>query len=111
MCLCYCSSKVYQFLTGWLGDAYLQFTADRRLLFVSGVTFNVRPDQHRWRPFASLSGGQQALSTLALAFAMQAAFPSPFHFFDEVRQLGSAQRIQLGLVQRVYITGLPEGGK
>lgn len=87
---------MYQFLTGWLGDAYLQFTADRRLLFVLGVTFNVRPDQHRWRPFASLSGGQQALSTLALAFAMQAAFPSPFHFFDEVRQLGSAQHIQLG---------------
>ena len=38
----------------------------------------------RWRPFPTLSGGQQALATLALAFAMQSAFPSPFCFFDEV---------------------------
>jgi chromosome segregation ATPase len=77
-------AQVYQFLTGWVGDAYLQYTADRRLLFTTGVTLNVRPDQHRWRPFMSLSGGQQALATLAVAFAMQAAFPSPFYFFDEV---------------------------
>ena len=38
----------------------------------------------RWRPFPTLSGGQQALASLALAFAMQSAFPSPFCFFDEV---------------------------
>ncbi|WIA31006.1 hypothetical protein OEZ86_001047 [Tetradesmus obliquus] len=31
-----------------------------------------------------LSGGQQALATLALSFALQALFPSPFCFFDEV---------------------------
>ena len=43
-----------------------------------------RPDAHRSRPFASLSGGQQALATLALSFALQAAFPSPFYFFDEI---------------------------
>ena len=38
----------------------------------------------RWRPFPTLSGGQQALATLALCFALQAAFPSPFYFFDEI---------------------------
>ena len=38
-------SAVYQYLTAWAGDAYLQFTADKRLLFTSGVTFNVRPGQ------------------------------------------------------------------
>lgn len=43
-----------------------------------------RPDAHRSRPFRSLSGGQQALATLALSFALQAAFPSPFYFFDEI---------------------------
>jgi chromosome segregation ATPase len=31
-----------------------------------------------------LSGGQAALVTLAISFAMQAAFPSPFYFFDEI---------------------------
>lgn len=31
-----------------------------------------------------LSGGQQALATLSLSFALQAAFPSPFYFFDEI---------------------------
>ena len=31
-----------------------------------------------------MSGGQQALATLALSFALQAAFPSPFYFFDEI---------------------------
>ena len=30
-----------------------------------------RPDRQRWRPFPALSGGQQALATLALCFALQ----------------------------------------
>lgn len=30
------------------------------------------------------AGGQQALATLALSFALQAAYPSPFYFFDEI---------------------------
>ncbi len=75
--------QVFQFLTDWCGDAYLQYTSDPRLLFTTGISLQVRPDQHRWRPFPTLSGGQQAVATLALAFAMQAAFPSPFYFFDE----------------------------
>lgn len=43
-----------------------------------------RPEGHFSSPFGSLSGGQQALATLALSFALQAAFPSPFYFFDEI---------------------------
>ena len=46
--------------------------------------FCCRPDRHKWRAFRMLSGGQQALATLALSFALQAAFPSPFYFFDEI---------------------------
>ncbi len=66
------------------GDAYLSALEERRLLFTQGVHLHVRPDEHRWRPLSSLSGGQQALAGLALAFALQAALPQPFCFFDEV---------------------------
>ncbi|KAL3150462.1 hypothetical protein ABBQ32_000288 [Trebouxia sp. C0010 RCD-2024] len=75
---------IYQKLTAGQGAAYLTFTEDALLLFAEGVHFHVRPDAHRSRPFALLSGGQQALATLALSFALQAAFPSPFYFFDEI---------------------------
>jgi chromosome segregation ATPase len=44
----------------------------------------VRPDRHKWRGFSTLSGGQQALAALALSFSLQAVFPSPFYFFDEI---------------------------
>jgi len=43
-----------------------------------------RPDNRAWRPFPALSGGQQALAMLALSFALQAAYPSPLYFFDEI---------------------------
>ncbi|GAX80032.1 hypothetical protein CEUSTIGMA_g7471.t1 [Chlamydomonas eustigma] len=77
-------SLVYQFLTSWVGDAYLQYTSDKLLLFTTGITLNVRPDSHKWRPFNILSGGQQAMAALAVSFAFQSAFPCPFYFFDEV---------------------------
>lgn len=64
-------AAVYRQLSGGLGDAYCSFTAEKRLLFEEGVTLSVRPDHHKWRPFASLSGGQQSLATLALSFALQ----------------------------------------
>ncbi|KAK9844013.1 hypothetical protein WJX81_001928 [Elliptochloris bilobata] len=77
-------AAIYRQLTGGQGDAYLAFADDRLLLFADGITLHVRPDQHRWRPFGALSGGQKALSTLALLLALQAALPSPFYVFDEV---------------------------
>jgi chromosome segregation ATPase len=49
-------------------DAVMQ---ERRLLFSQGVTLHVQPDGQAWRQFAMLSGGQQALATLALSFALQ----------------------------------------
>ena len=45
--------QVFQFLTAWAGDAYLQYSTDKRLLFTMGVSLSVRPDQHRfilWGP-------------------------------------------------------------
>ncbi|KAK9828821.1 hypothetical protein WJX72_002267 [[Myrmecia] bisecta] len=77
-------TTIYQRLSGGQGDAYCSYTAEKLMLFADGVTFNVRPDSSKWRPFASLSGGQQSLASLALSFALQAAFPSPFYFFDEI---------------------------
>lgn len=43
---------------------------ERRLLFSRGVTLHVQAGD-MWRPFAMLSGGQQALAALALSFALQ----------------------------------------
>ena len=46
-----------------------------------------RPDSQRWRPFEQLSGGQQALLSIALALALQATkttCPLPLYYFDEV---------------------------
>lgn len=77
-------AHVYDMLTGHQGAATCTFTDDPALLFLDGIVLNVRPDQHMWRPFNSLSGGQQALACLALSFAMQAAFPAPFFFYDEI---------------------------
>lgn len=53
-------------------------------VFTEGVSLVVRPPGQRWRPFAALSGGQQALAALALSFALQELHPSPFYFFDEI---------------------------
>ena len=53
-------SSIYRALTGRAGDAYLAWTEDRLAAFADGVAFHVRPDARRWRPFAALSGGQQA---------------------------------------------------
>ena len=65
-----------------------------------------RPDRHRWRPLATLSGGQQALATLALLFAMQAAFPAPFYFFDEIdAALDSVTAMRVGSFIRAQTNG------
>jgi len=77
-------SDIYQRLTGGMGDAHCAFPRDETAAFDQGVTFKVRPDNSVWRPFAALSGGQQALAALALCLALQAAAPAPFYFFDEI---------------------------
>lgn len=75
---------IYNKLTGGQGDAHCSFPQDEAAAFTEGLQLRVMPDQHGWRPFAALSGGQQALATLALCFALQAAAPSPIYFFDEI---------------------------
>lgn len=77
-------SKIYQRLTGNIGDASCLYSQDENSVFEEGVKFKVRPDSGQWRMFASLSGGQQALAALSLCFALQKVAPSPFYFFDEI---------------------------
>ncbi|CAL5221331.1 g3506 [Coccomyxa viridis] len=77
-------SAIFRRLSGQRGDAYCSHADDTRLAFAQGLEFHVRPDNRAWRPFPALSGGQQALATLALSFALQAAYPSPLYFFDEI---------------------------
>jgi DNA repair exonuclease SbcCD ATPase subunit len=62
---------VYGQLTGGCGAAYCSYVAERRLLFSQGVTLHVQPDGSTWRRMEQLSGGQRALATLALSFALQ----------------------------------------
>ena len=77
-------SSIFQRLTGGVGDAHCRYSKDVDAAFEDGVKFSVRPDNGAWRSFSALSGGQQSLAALALCFALQAAAPSPFYFFDEI---------------------------
>lgn len=78
---------VYRALAGTPAcDAHCSYSEAQ--LFEEGVALVVRPPGARWRAFASLSGGQQALAALALSFALQARLPSPFYFFDEIDACG-----------------------
>ena len=49
-----------------------------------GVEMEVQPQGKRVIPMAMLSGGERALTALALVLALQQVSPSPFYVFDEV---------------------------
>lgn len=76
-------SEIYRQLTVH-GDCHLSFSNDRKVLFNSGINFQVKPDRTHWREFGALSGGQQALAALALTLSFQECFSSPFYLFDEI---------------------------
>jgi chromosome segregation protein len=48
------------------------------------VEIFAQPPGKRWQPLASLSGGERALTAVALLFAILAVNPSPFCLLDEV---------------------------
>ena len=50
----------------------------------TGVDFNVQPRGKRLKKMSLLSGGEQALSALALLFALNRTRPAPFYILDEV---------------------------
>ncbi|EQC33706.1 hypothetical protein SDRG_08810 [Saprolegnia diclina VS20] len=66
------------------GDCYLGFSLDTTTLFGEGITFHCKPDEQQWRPFGSLSGGQQVLCALSLLLSFQASFVCPVFICDEI---------------------------
>ncbi len=64
------------------GHAYLQLTGDD--LLDTGVTVMARPPGKRNSSIHLLSGGEKALTAVALVFAIFSLNPSPFCMLDEV---------------------------
>ncbi len=64
------------------GHAYLQLTGDD--LLDTGVTVMARPPGKRNSSIHMLSGGEKALTAVALVFAIFSLNPSPFCMLDEV---------------------------
>jgi len=64
------------------GEAYLQLTGDDALK--AGVTIMARPPGKRNTHIHLLSGGEKALTTIALVFAIFQLNPAPFCMLDEV---------------------------
>ena len=76
-------SKFFTRLFGG-GNARLELSASRSDDGPEGVEIFAQPPGKRWPPLASLSGGQRALTAVALLFAILAVNPSPFCLLDEV---------------------------
>jgi len=48
------------------------------------IEISVRPSGRKWLPLPLLSGGERALSAIAILFSLMKVRPSPFCFLDEV---------------------------
>ena len=48
------------------------------------IDISVRPSGRKWLPLSLLSGGERALSAIAILFSLLKIRPSPFCFLDEV---------------------------
>ena len=84
-----------------------------------------RPDAKCWRPFGALSGGQQALASLALTFALQVRpvasnsfndcnLPGPFHApdiasHDALAPVAQANCMHIDVAHRCTLTGKCRG--
>uniref|UniRef100_A0A1A9ZJA3 SMC hinge domain-containing protein n=1 Tax=Glossina pallidipes TaxID=7398 RepID=A0A1A9ZJA3_GLOPL len=84
--------EIYRMLTK-CGDAELDLV-DSMDPF-EGVSFNVRPERKTWRNISCLSGGEKALSTLALIFALHHFKPTPLYFMDEIDAALDFQKISI----------------
>jgi chromosome segregation protein len=57
---------------------------DPERLSESGIEISVQPPGKKMTPLQSLSGGERAMTAVALIFALIATRPSPFYLLDEV---------------------------
>ncbi|HYC79917.1 MAG TPA: hypothetical protein VEC17_02730, partial [Candidatus Binatia bacterium] len=66
---------------------------------ISGIEIKATPPGKKLATIAALSGGERALTAIALLCAMLAAYPSPFVVLDEVdAALDEANSIRLGKI-------------
>ncbi len=65
------------------GDAYLSLTDSDNVL-ETGVEIFARPPGKRTQSLSLLSGGEKAMTSIALLFALQSVRPSPFCILDEI---------------------------
>lgn len=65
------------------GEARMWQTAPEQLS-ESGIEISVQPPGKKMTPLQALSGGERAMTAVALIFALIATKPSPFYLLDEV---------------------------
>ncbi|MGB9613570.1 MAG: hypothetical protein ACPL4K_05305, partial [Candidatus Margulisiibacteriota bacterium] len=65
------------------GEAKISLVAGQPVLEAE-IEISVRPSGRKWLPLPMLSGGERALSAIAILFSLLKIRPSPFCFLDEV---------------------------
>lgn len=65
------------------GEAKITLTGDENILD-SGIDIVAKPGGKKWLSLSVMSGGERALTAIALLFALLRTHPSPFCFLDEV---------------------------
>ena len=66
-----------------VGEAFLEII-DLENVLESGIDIMVRPPGKKFKNINLLSGGERALTAIALLFATYMVKPSPFCFLDEI---------------------------
>ena len=74
----------YRRLVSPSADARLRYSREPVTLFKEGVDISAKPERSLWREVKQLSGGQQAVLSLALSMGVQSVYRSPFYVMDEV---------------------------
>ncbi|MFC1767331.1 chromosome segregation protein SMC [Candidatus Margulisiibacteriota bacterium] len=65
------------------GEAKITLSGDENIL-ESGIDIIAKPGGKKWLSLSIMSGGERALTAIALLFALLRTHPSPFCFLDEV---------------------------
>ena len=84
------------------GTAHISLTGSQDVL-QSGVSILIQPPGKKQQPLTLLSGGERALTVIALLLAFLAYHPAPFVLFDEVdAALDEANVIRMARYMKNY---------